>query len=62
MKTASLHVLIAEDDAARAGARFAPGPGPDGIRKYFPEMEAENPPWTRSINQPPKIERNRYER
>jgi hypothetical protein len=54
MKTASLHVLIAEDDAAHAGARFAPGPGPDGIRKNFLEMEAENPPRTSSINQPPK--------
>ncbi len=62
MKNAHIHILIAEDDAARAGARFTPGPGPDGIRKHFPEMEAENTPRTRSINQPPKNERNQHER
>ena len=62
MNNARLHVLIAEDDAARAGARFTRGLRPDGIRKHFPEMKAENPPWTRSINQPTKIERNRHER
>jgi hypothetical protein len=54
MKNARFHVLIAEDDDAHASARFTPGPGPDGIRKHFPEMEAENPPRTRSTNQPSK--------
>ena len=52
MNNARLHVLIAEDDAARAGARFTHGLRPDGIRKHTPEMEAGNPPRKLSINQP----------
>jgi DNA-binding NarL/FixJ family response regulator len=35
-------------------AQFTHGLCPDCIRKYFPEMEAANPPPARSINQPPK--------
>ena len=35
-------------------AKFTHGLCPDCIRKYFPEMEVENPPKTRSINKPPK--------
>ena len=35
-------------------AQFTHGLCPDCIRKYFPEMEAGNPPPTGSINQPPK--------
>jgi hypothetical protein len=46
--------LIAEDDAARAGARFTHGLRPDGIRNHTPEMETGNPPRKLSINQPLK--------
>jgi DNA-binding NarL/FixJ family response regulator len=35
-------------------AQFTHGLCPDCIRKYFPEMEAGNPPPTGSINPPPK--------
>ena len=35
-------------------AQFTHGLCPDCIRKYFPEMEAGNPPPTSSINPPPK--------
>ena len=35
-------------------AQFTHGLCPDCIRKYFPESEAENPPQTSSINQPPE--------
>jgi hypothetical protein len=52
MNNARLHVLVAEDDAARAGARFTRGLRPDGIRNHAPEMEAGNPPRKLSINQP----------
>ena len=35
-------------------AKFTHGLCPDCIRKYFPEMEVENPSPKRSINKPPK--------